>query len=87
VGVIANEGSNPSPPLRRQKDYNPLRQGIVMCRDPGGFCLYVVAVRNTVVASPYYTAGVSSLAGRFGYKHNEVLAAPSWGVGLERNEP
>ncbi len=49
--------------------------------------MYVVAVRYSVVASPYFTAGVSSLAGRFGYKHNESLVAPSWGVGLEWNEP
>ena len=35
------------------KDYNPLRQGIAACQDPGWFCLYVVAVRYTVATSPY----------------------------------
>ena len=30
---------------------------------------------------------VSSLAGRFAYKHNEVLDAPSWGVGPEQVIP
>ena len=42
------------------KDYNPLRQGIAVYGDPGGFCLYVVAVRFIVGPSPYYTTGVSS---------------------------
>ena len=69
------------------KDYNPRRQGIAVYRDLGGFYAYRVAVRLTVASLPYLAAGVSSLAQRFGYKHNEGLAAPSWAWGWSENEP
>ena len=41
------------------KDYNPRRQRIAVYRDPGGFYVYLVAVRLTVASLPYLTAGVS----------------------------
>ena len=34
-----------------------------MYRDPGGFYVYLVAVRLTVASLPYLTAGVSSSPG------------------------
>src|SRR5215207_6544733 len=37
--------------------------GIVTCRDAGGFCVDLVAVRLTVASLPYLTAGVSSSPG------------------------
>jgi hypothetical protein len=45
------------------------------------------SVGLTFTPSRYFTTGVSSLAGRFAYKHNKVLAAPSWGVGRSRSYP
>jgi hypothetical protein len=39
-------------PEQGNKDYHPLRSGIVASRDPGG-CFALVAVRYTVVASLY----------------------------------
>ncbi len=49
--------------LKGEKDYYPQRLGKAVYRDPSRFCLYVVAVRYTIVSSPYYTAGVSSFPG------------------------
>ena len=39
--------------VKVHKDYNLVRQSIAAYRDPGGFCLYLVAVGFTVASLPY----------------------------------
>jgi len=58
--LLSNEQRTP---LQGNKDYNPRRQGIAAYRDPGGFYVYLVAVRLTLASLPYLAAGVSSSPG------------------------
>jgi len=78
-----------SVPFRLEhKDYNPWRQGIAVCRNPGGICLCDVALRLTFYP-PHDTSppGSPRLPGVLGASIMMIRVAPSWGVGLERNEP
>ena len=50
-------------PVQGTQGLQPVAPGYSGVRDPGGLCLYVIAVRFTVASSPFFTEGVSSAPG------------------------